>query len=116
MGDDGIEYVKIMEESEAVILWDQTRELIVHEQRVNFWDDQPPCTETILGRPLRSFVIPDGMYRSWDLHPDSVKTFNHGCVVQMLLKSLTKHPSGRARRMGNKARVPTSTKNRSRRV
>ena len=109
MGDDGIVYVKILEESESVVLWDQTRELIVHEQRVNFWDDQPPSTETILGRPLRNFAIPDGMYRSWELHPDTFKSFNHGCVVQMLLKSLTKQASGPARIMGNKDRVPMFT-------
>ena len=91
-----------MVESESDVLWDTTREVIVHEQRVNFYDDQPPSTETILGRPLQNFAIPDGMYRSWDLHPDTFKSFDHGCVVQMLLKSLTKEPNGQSRKMAIK--------------
>ena len=109
MGDDDIEYIVIFEDSEVIFLWDQSRELVVHEQRINFYDDQPPSTETILGRPLQSFAIPDGMYRSWDLHPDSFKTFEHGCVVQMLYKSLTKRPGGNSLKAGNCSRVPMFT-------
>ena len=101
-GTDGNEYGLLMEESETDVLWDTTRPLIVHEQRVNFYDNRPPTTETILGRPLRNFAIPDGMYHSWDLHPDNFKTFDHGCVVQMLYKSLTKRPGGQARKTVSK--------------
>lgn len=109
MGDDGIAYVILLRESEVDFLWDESRELVVHEQRINFYDDQPPSTETILGRPLRSFALPDGTYRSWDLHPDSFKTFEHGCVVQMLYKSLTKRPGGKSRKLGNCSRVSMFT-------
>ena len=84
-GIDGVRYAVLMFESESLILWDESREIIVHEQRVNFYDDRPPTTETILGRPLRNFALPDGFYRSWDLHPDTFKSFDHGCVVQMFL-------------------------------
>ena len=89
-GVDGVRYAVLMIESESLILWDEPREIIVHEQRVDFYDGRPPTTETILGRPLRNFALPDGVYRSWDLHPDTFKSFDHGCVVQMLFKSLTK--------------------------
>ena len=81
----------------------------MHEQRVDFYDDRPPTTETILGRPLRNFALPDGMHRSWDLHPDTFKSFDHGCAVQMFLKSLSKEAGGQARRNGNKNRVPMFT-------
>ena len=83
-GVDGVRYAVLMIESESLILWDESREIIVHEQRVDFYDDRPPTTETILGRPLRNFALPDGMYRSWDLHPD---TFNRSTtdVLQMFL-------------------------------
>ena len=84
-GEDGVRYAVLMIESESLILWDESREIIVHEQRVDFYDDRPPTAETILGRPLRKFALPDGMYRSWDLHPDTFKSFDHGCVVQMFL-------------------------------
>jgi hypothetical protein len=109
MGDDGIEYVFLFRDSEFDLLWDESREMIVREQKINFHDDRPPTTETILGRPLRNFAIPDGMYKSWDLHPDSFKTFEHGCVVQMLYKSLTKRPGGKQRQAGNCTRVPMFT-------
>ena len=79
-GDDGNTYHVMFVASEVLFLWDETRPLIVHERRTNFWDDRPPTTETILGRPLRGFTLPDGMYRSWDLHPDSFSRFEHGCV------------------------------------
>ena len=105
-GIDGVRYDVLMIESESLLLWDESREIIVHEQRVDFYDDRPPTTETILGRPLRNFALPDGMYRSWDLHPDTFKSFDHGCVVQMFFKSLTKKASGQARKNGNKNRVP----------
>ena len=84
-GIDGVRYAVLMFESESLILWDESREIIVHEQRVDFYDDRPPTTETILGRPLRKFALPDGMYRSWDLHPDTFKSFDHECVGQMFL-------------------------------
>ena len=71
----------------------------MHEQRVYFYDGRPPTTGTILGRPLRKFAVPDGMYRSWDLHPDTFKSLDHGCVVQMIFKSLAKQPGGQARKM-----------------
>ena len=53
-GIDGVRYAVAMLESESLILWDESREIIVHEQRVDFYDDLPPTTETILGRPLRN--------------------------------------------------------------
>ena len=81
----------------------------MHEQRVIFWDDQPPHTETALGRLLRNFAITDGVYRSWDLHPGSVRTLEHGCVVQMLKKSLTKRAGGQARKAGRHTRTPMFT-------
>ena len=105
-GDDGVHYRLVYIESNILWLWDESRDFKVHHQRINFYDDQPPSTETFLERPLRSFAIPDGMYRSWDLHPDSFKTFEHGCVVQMLYKSLTKRPGGNSRKAGNCSRVP----------
>ena len=108
-GEDGKDYYIIYVESDNYILWDETRPLVVHEQRTNFWDDRPATTETILGRPLRSFAIPDGFYRSWDLNPDSFKTFTHGCVVQMLYKSITKRPRGKLRAQGVTSRIPMLT-------
>jgi hypothetical protein len=106
MGEGGVMYTFLLRESQVDFLWDEARDFKVHEQRINFYDDRPPSTETILARPLRSFAIPDGTYRSWDLHPDSFKTFEHGCVVQMLYKSLTKRPGGNSRKAGNCSRVP----------
>ena len=81
-GDDGVQYAVLIIESESALLWDESRGIIVHEQRVDFYDDRPPTTETILGRPLRNFAIPDGFYRSWDLHPDTFKSFDHTSVVK----------------------------------
>ena len=108
-GEDDKDYHVIYVDSPVLLLWDETRPLDVDTQRINFWDDGPTTTETILGRPLRSFAIPDGFYRPWDLNPDSFKTFTHGCVVQMLYKSITKRPGGKQRQRGITARIPMLT-------
>ena len=72
--------------SEITYLWDESRPLVIDQRRTQFYDDQPPTTETILGRPLRRWALPDGMWRPFDLHPDTFEEFDHGCCVQMLHK------------------------------
>ena len=108
-GDDGITYIILFYASEVYILWDESRPFEINIQRTNFWDDRPATTETILSRPLRSFAVPDGMHRSWDLNSDSFKCFTHGCVVQMLYKSMTKRPRGKLREQGITTRIPILT-------
>ena len=99
-GTDGQRYHILGADSEVLFVWDTERPIMVDERRTNFWDDQPPTTETILGRPLRSSSLPDGMWRPFDMHPDTFQEFAHGCAVQMLLKSFTKpYQSGYRKRM-----------------
>ena len=81
---------------------DPERNILLDQRRTNFWDDQPPAVETILDRPLRDWAIPAGMWRPFDLHPDTFGEFDHGCAVQTLFKRFTKPPSGAMRRKGAK--------------
>ena len=82
MGYDDEQYVTVMDDSQATILRGEPREFMANEQRVNFWEDRPPSTGTILGHPLITFAIPDGVYRSWDMYPDAFKSFNHECTCR----------------------------------
>ena len=106
---EGQMYTSLGTSSEVDYLWDETRVLVISERRTNFWDDKPPTTEVILGRPLRNWALPDGLWRPFDLHPDTFKEFDHGCCVQMLHKSFTKRASGGARRQGNNEPVSVMT-------
>ena len=105
----GATYTVLGMSSDVVYLWDESRPLVVSSQRTNFWDDRRPTTETILGRPLRNWALPDGMWRPFDLHPDTFKTYEHGCAVQMLFKSFTKRPGGNQRKNGMSEPVPILT-------
>jgi len=102
-------YTSLGLSSDIEYLWDETRDLIVNERRTNFWDDSPPTTEVILGRPLRNWALPDGLWRPFDLHPDTFKEFDHGCCVQMLHKSFTRRPNGSEQRKGIKEHSPILT-------
>ena len=52
--------------------------------REHIYDRSTPTTDEILDRPLRNFfAIPDGCYRPWDLHPQSLVK-NGRCAVTML--------------------------------
>ena len=108
-GTDGRDYQILGHDSDVTYVWDEGRQILVDERRTNFWDDQPPTTETILGRPLRSWALPDGMWRPFDLHPDAFSEFDHGCAVQMLYKSFTKVPSGAMKRKGISDKLPVLT-------
>ena len=96
-------------ESNRTFLWDESRQIQIDQRRTNFYDDKPPTTEVILGRPLQSWALPDGMWRPFDLHPDTFKEFDHGCAVQMLYKSFTKRPGGAQQRKGVTEHVPYLT-------
>ena len=90
----GVTYHVLGYESDRTFYWDESRQIQIDQRRTNFYDDRPPTTEVILGRPLQSWALPDGMWRPFDLHPDTFKEFDHGCAVQMLYKSFTKRASG----------------------
>ena len=63
----GIEYRVLGTDSQTIYLWDEQRPLRIDQRRTNFWDDRPPTTEVILGRPLQSWALPDGMWRPFDM-------------------------------------------------
>jgi len=102
----GAWYTELGQESTIAYLWDETRPLVIDQRRTQFYDDRKPTTETILGRPLRRWALPDGMWRPFDLHPDTFEVYDHGCCVQMLYKSFTRRPNGSEQRKGIKERAP----------
>ena len=67
-----------------------TRQIRVATERRHLYDRSLPTTDEILQRPMRHFfVVPDGRYRPWDLHPGSLVRDGH-CAVTMLHESFTK--------------------------
>ena len=105
----GTEYVLLGIASDVWHVWDESRPLKVDQQRTNFWDDRPPTTETILGRPLRDWALPDGAWRPFDLHPDTFESFQHGCAVQMIHRCFSKSLSGSQKKQGLTERTPRMT-------
>jgi hypothetical protein len=108
LGKDGVRYHMLYYRSDLWYVWDGG-EIFVEERRTNFWDDKPTDTEVILSRPLRSWAMPDGMWRPYDMHPDTFEEHEHGCAVQMLYRGFTKQPSGAMHRAGITGRVPMLT-------
>ena len=102
----GRRYHVLREQSDSMLLWDEEREITI-DQRRNFWDRERATTEVLLGRPLQSWVLPDGMWRPFEMHPDTFNEHDHGCAVQMLYKSFVSRPSGADQRKGIKEHKPT---------
>jgi len=107
-GTDMETYHKLFYKSKIWYVWDGIT-VTVKERRTNFWDDRPPTTEIILNRPLLSWVMPGGMWRPYDLDPDTFDEHEHGCLVQVLRNSYTKRPSGAMQRAGHNDRIPILT-------
>ena len=82
-GEDG-DYHVVLFDSPRNYVWDESREIRITRKRENVYDRSNPTTDEILERPLRQFfVVPDGCYRPWDLHPMSLVK-NGRCAVTML--------------------------------
>ena len=78
-------------DSEVYHAFKPGRPILVDKQSTTFFHSKPPTTETILQRLLRGFLqIPSALWRPYDLHEDPFSEWSHGCVVQMLYKSITK--------------------------
>ena len=76
--------------SEVYHVYDARRPILVDQVNMTFSDSKTPTTEVILQRPLRGISIPNSLRRPFDLHPDLFSEWSHGCVVQMLYKSITR--------------------------
>ena len=86
------------------ILWVPDMGLMKYsKQRTKVHDNQAdPTVTTILNRPLLDYCLPEGAWRPYELHQNSFKKFEAGCVVQMVFDSfvIKKRASGGARRAG----------------
>ena len=84
------EYHVVLYDSPRWYVYDPTRPIQVTNGRIHVYDRSNPSSDEILQRPLRNFfVVPDGCYRPWDLHPLSLAK-NGRCAVTMLHECLTK--------------------------
>ena len=84
------EYHAVLEDSPKWYVYDPTRPIRVTNVRTHVYDRSNPSSDEILQRPLRNFfVVPDGCYRPWDLHPLSLVK-NGRCAVTMLHECFTK--------------------------
>ena len=84
------EYHIVKYDSPCYYVWDPTSPIRITSVRRNIYDRSKPSSDEILQRPLRNFfVIPDGCYRPWDLHPLSLVKSGR-CAVTMLHESFTK--------------------------
>ena len=71
-------------------------------QRTRVHANNDATVSTVLNRPLLDFCLPEGTWRPYELHENSFKKFEAGCVVQMIYDSflIKKKPSGASRRAG----------------
>ena len=84
------QYHVVMYDSPFWYVWDPTRPIMVTAERRHLYDRSSPTADEILQRPMRHFfVVPDGCYRPWDLHPGSLERDGR-CAVTMLHESFTK--------------------------
>ena len=102
-GEEG-EYHVVLYDSPMWYVWDETRPIRISRQREHTYDRSNPTTDDILQRPLRNFfVIPDGCYRPWDLHPRSLVK-NGRCAVTMLHTCFVKRGQKRVHENGRDIR------------
>ena len=102
-GEEG-EYHVVLYDSPMWYVWDETRPIRISREREHTYDRSNPTTDDILQRPLRNFfVIPDGCYRPWDLHPRSLVK-NGRCAVTMLHTCFVKRGQKRVHENGRDIR------------
>ena len=86
----GRDYKILYHLSDANHLYDESRPIMVDRQTIEFHNEMPPTTDTILNRPLGALpTLPDAIWRPFDLHEDSLSEWSHNCAVHMLHKSIT---------------------------
>ena len=76
----------VLNDSPKKLVHDPSRPILVDRVRKSVYD-RGNVADDVLERPLRNFfVIPEGCWRPWDLHPET--TVRSGkCVVSMLHSS-----------------------------
>jgi hypothetical protein len=106
----GVTY-HILANDSIPIVWDERYPIVENRQRTTMSHDigdGPPTTEVILNRTLLGgYVVPDGCWRPFNLHPNALKDLQEVCcVVQMIHDSyqISKAPSGSASRRGHARR------------
>ena len=83
-------YYPVMYDSPFWYVWDPTRPIKVTAVRRHLYDRSRPTADEILERPMRHFfVVPDGCYRPWDLHPLSLAKDGR-CTVTMIRECFLK--------------------------
>ena len=88
-GEEGPYHV-VVYDSPLLYVWDPTRPIRVTTARRHVYNRSRPTADEILERPMRHFfVVPDGCYRPWDLHPHSLVRDGR-CAVTMLHECFTK--------------------------
>ena len=106
---DGEEY-HILHWDSTAIVWDgRVADITYSRQKLQTFEQGPPLVETILNRPLLDFCVPEGCWRPFDLHPNSLTKLEVGCAVQMIYDSfvLSHKSSGAALRKGFPSRTFT---------
>ena len=84
------EYHVVLYDSPKWYVYDPTRPVMVTIGRTHVYDRSNPSSDELLERPLRNFfVVPDGCYRPWDIHPLAMVK-NGRCAVTMLHECFTK--------------------------
>jgi len=97
----GVEYHIIFQDSTPVV-WSENGDMTYSLQSIKYENGNEPTTETVLNRPLLDYCLPEGSWRPYELHQNSFRKFEVGCVVQMVFDCFVvkKKASGAARRAG----------------
>jgi len=87
----GVTYRILYHGSMVDHVYDPSKPILVDRQLTVFENNQPPTVETIINRPIRAhLLLSDQVFRPYDLHPDSFKSYEHSCVVQMLYRCMSR--------------------------
>ena len=88
-GASGPSYTILVADSPLYLVYDPTRPIRVQRSRVNMHSRSMPSTEELLQRPLQQYyILPDDVFRPYDLAPASIK-YSGQCVVNMIYDRYT---------------------------
>ena len=102
------EWHVVWPDSPCRLVHDHNRPIIINWVRSNVYDQQAPTADTLLQRPMAAIAVPDGCWRSYDLHPGTFQDTGM-CVVHMIHTSFVTSKMVRVGKTFQRIKEPAQT-------